>query len=555
MKSGGFFRLLKFLYNPGCGGVKRCKIPYCVLTNTKSAKKRNFMIRKKKLLSSKLLNVLFKKEFKPDMPISILSKVSFFPVLISAVQNSPVSIIITDAEGDLLYVNPEFTRVTGYTSEEVLGKNARIRRSKQTAPEVLQSLSDAFHSGLSWSGELWNEKKSGEVYLESVVIAPIKDSAGVLTNFVGLQRDITEERQLLDKVSSSEASFRLLANSITDVYFALDNQFRITYWNKTCEGISGLSVEEVKGVYLAELITEKFGFSIGEEVFFAFKEQQEITYLREIVLHGHIYFWEISCYPTDAGVVVIAKNVTESQSLSLEIKRKNAELKLLLEQKDKFFSIIAHDLQSPFQSMLGLSSMLSEDDSSMSLAEIQDISQRLTGTIRNTFSLLQNLLEWSRLEVGKVPVALVKMQTVQVVTQAINTLELAAQQKKVEIDTRGVEPLRFTADQYMIVSVLHNLLANAIKFTPPGGKIQFIAIKNENTVELKICDNGVGMPAEAVRNIFELGSGVSTLGTSGEKGTGLGLLLCKEMMQRQNGKISVSSIPGEGTTFTLTFPA
>ncbi|MBI5727193.1 MAG: PAS domain-containing protein, partial [Ignavibacteriales bacterium] len=112
------------------------------------------------------------------MPISLLSKVSFFPVLISAVQNSPVSIIITDADANLLYVNPQFTRVTGYTSDEILGKNARVRRSDKTAPEVLQSLSEAFHNGQPWSGELWNLKKSGEMYLESVVIAPIRDSSG-----------------------------------------------------------------------------------------------------------------------------------------------------------------------------------------------------------------------------------------------------------------------------------------------------------------------------------------------------------------------------------------
>lgn len=478
---------------------------------------------------------------------------SLLPIFANAVQNSPISIVITDHLGNILYINKKFIELTGYEPGDLLGKNIRIRRSSRTAPEVHESLSKAIHDGKAWKGELWNTKKNGEHYLDSVYISPIRSERDEITHFIGLQLDITEQRMLLEKVKSSEESFRMLANSITDVYFAVNMEAAITYWNHRCEEVTRYTAEQSLGKYFFDIFPTLANSDYSNKLLFALNNQLPSSFLYEFTDSNGTTFWEITCYPTGSGLAVIAKDVSEQRRLLKTLEEKNSELKALVDMRDKFFSIIAHDLRSPFQSLHGLSSLLTEELAAGGDPDSIILANKLHNTIRATFNLLQNLLEWAQHELGRVPMVLTGINVWEMVTQSITTLSAAAQQKDIHISNTIDPEISVFADRYMSNSVVNNILSNAVKFSLPGGAIRCFATEGDTTVTIGITDSGVGMNQEKLTQLFTMHAQVSTHGTAGEKGTGLGLLLCKEIMQKLQGAISVESEEGKGTTFFLTF--
>ncbi|MFA6597098.1 MAG: PAS domain S-box protein [Ignavibacteriaceae bacterium] len=230
------------------------------------------------------------------------------------------------------------------------------------------------------------------------------------------------------------------------------------------------------------------------------------------------------------------------------------QLKELNSSKDKFFSIIAHDLRSPFHALLGMSDLLATEVDEFSREEIKKFAGEMNNSLKNQFKLLENLLEWSRLQTGKVQYAPVKINLSEKVSDIIALLAGNALKKNITVINLVLPGVILFADTNMLQSILQNLIANAIKFTKPGGNIQVSTKQNNDMVKIFIKDSGVGISKESLQNIFRTDSTVTTLGTENERGTGLGLLLCKEMIERHGGNISVESELEKGTTFSFTLP-
>lgn len=244
-------------------------------------------------------------------------------------------------------------------------------------------------------------------------------------------------------------------------------------------------------------------------------------------------------------------------------KRKtNSSLNLLNKQlmesnatKDRFFSIIAHDLKSPFLGLMGYSQILSEDYGVLKEDEKKTYISNIHELTKSTYKLLENLLEWSRLQTGKMEFKPEKCNVYEVLSPTIDLLTKTAQNKRISIKEDIDRKLDVKADIYMLQTVVRNLISNSIKFTKPNGGIFVKAGNNSRGVTISVKDDGVGMSKAVMDTLFKIDKTTTTKGTVNEEGTGLGLFLCKEMVELHNGKIWVESTEGEGSTFFVELPA
>jgi two-component system, sensor histidine kinase and response regulator len=241
-------------------------------------------------------------------------------------------------------------------------------------------------------------------------------------------------------------------------------------------------------------------------------------------------------------------------SLEEKVKQRTEELSLVNASKDKFFSIIAHDLKSPFNALLGLSEIMIDNWDDMCSEDKIEILRSMHASSKNTFNLLQNLLDWSKSQTGRIQIEKSKFSPYDVIQENINILSHHATNKNIIIKNSVPENSLCFADQNMISTIFRNLISNSIKFTKEGGSIQISVKLIDKFVEYCVADTGIGMDKETVSKLFKITEKVQRSGTAQELGTGLGLILCKEFIEKNNGRIFVESEPNLGSKFFFTIP-
>jgi len=249
-------------------------------------------------------------------------------------------------------------------------------------------------------------------------------------------------------------------------------------------------------------------------------------------------------------------DITGRMRAEEEIKLKNKELLQLNVEKDKFFSIIAHDLLGPFQPLLGFSRMLAEDLPTLRHDEIQKIALSMRDAANKLFNLLENLLQWSRMQRGLTSFEPEPLFLMSKLSDSLAPNLEAITSKEIELRYVVSEDLKVYADSYMFESITRNLVSNATKFTTPGGGITITAkLKDDHWVEIAVRDTGIGMNKEMLENLFNLDANTNRKGTEGEPSNGLGLIICKEFVEKNGGKLWIKSEEGQGSTFYFTLPA
>jgi len=225
-------------------------------------------------------------------------------------------------------------------------------------------------------------------------------------------------------------------------------------------------------------------------------------------------------------------------------------------EKDKFFSIIAHDLRSPLHGLLGLTEMMANGTEVFTEKEMFEQSKHLYSSVSNLNKLIENLFEWAQIQRGVMSFNPKEFALESVVQRSIDALYQSAAQKSIAIKNEIEEGVNIIADEKMIETVLRNLLSNAVKFTKRGGLV-VIKTKNQDnkSIEISVSDNGVGIPDSKLKRLFKVEEKVGSKGTEGELSTGLGLLLCKEFVVKNGGKIWVESELARGSIFTFSLPA
>jgi len=237
------------------------------------------------------------------------------------------------------------------------------------------------------------------------------------------------------------------------------------------------------------------------------------------------------------------------------IEKSENELRVLNASKNKFFSIIAHDLKNPLHSILGYSYLLNKDYDRFTEDERRKFAFDIHQSTNNIFRLLQNLLEWSRSQTGRLHYSPVVVEYQRILDNSLSVLRSLADQKNIAIKTGNDPELKIFADPLMIETVLRNLINNAIKFTPESGQIEVSAKEADGRILISVSDTGIGISEEEAQNLFRIDSKVKRKGTNNEDGSGLGLILCHEFIIKHNGKIWVESSPGKGSEFIFSIPA
>lgn len=242
------------------------------------------------------------------------------------------------------------------------------------------------------------------------------------------------------------------------------------------------------------------------------------------------------------------------QAANAIVQEQNVKLQDLNATKDKFFSIISHDLKGPLNSLTSFSGLLINHTDSLSKDEIRMLAQDLDKSVKNLFALLENLLEWSRSQTGNIEFKPEVFNITEVLNENQSLLQAQARQKQITVTQRFAQAMSVRAHRNSIQTVVRNLVSNAIKFTPAGGQITLDLQVTGRMARVSITDTGVGMSPEVIQKLFRIDTKHSTKGTAEEKGTGLGLILCKDFVEKNGGTIGVDSKPGQGSVFYFTVP-
>ena len=251
----------------------------------------------------------------------------------------------------------------------------------------------------------------------------------------------------------------------------------------------------------------------------------------------------------------VQERTAELETQKVELKQKNEQLHELNASKDKFFSIISHDLRSPFTVMLGFSQLLEENIESYTKDEIKIRIQKLRISAEQLYALLENLLTWSRIQRGVMERNPENVDLAEIIADNLDLFTSKAEQKQLTLKNSVVKETMVHADYNMIDTVIRNLISNAMKFTHSDGTIEVsVHPHNEQYVEVAIIDTGVGIKPEDLSKLFRIDVKYTNVGPAGERGTGLGLNLCKDLVEKNGGKIWVESEIGKGTTFKFTLP-
>ena len=237
-------------------------------------------------------------------------------------------------------------------------------------------------------------------------------------------------------------------------------------------------------------------------------------------------------------------------------RRQREKLEFLNRSKDKFFSIIAHDLKTPIGNIMQLGELIWKNQDSYNRESLQEILYNIHSSSKNTYNLLDNLLQWARSETGYLKTNPIDVSLKQIAEDNYKLMEEKANAKEINIQLNSTCNSMIYADKNMLNTVVRNLISNAIKFTPIKGSIEISTFcdSTNKLCKLHVKDNGVGIKKEAISGLFDIDSDYTTRGTNNEGGTGLGLKLCKEFTNKNNGTIEVSSEENNGTIITISFP-
>ena len=251
----------------------------------------------------------------------------------------------------------------------------------------------------------------------------------------------------------------------------------------------------------------------------------------------------------------LTQNTLKIERQRDKLNKQKIELEELNATKDKFFTIIAHDLKNPFNTVIGLSELLFERYDTYDSNKIKEFIAQIRKFSNNAYNLLEDLLEWAKSQTGRMQVKPSKTDVFELAIENINLFKVTAQEKDVNLIFNVDVGTYALVDKNMISTVLRNLVSNAIKFTKEGGEVAIESNKIDNFIKVTVSDTGVGISEENKKNIFEIDNNISTIGTNNEVGTGLGLIIVREFVEKNGGSITVDSTEGVGTKFSFTIPA
>jgi signal transduction histidine kinase len=417
----------------------------------------------------------------------------------------------------------------------------------------------------------WN--KSFEYHLKALHIRiKINDYTGLAESYNEIGHWCTEREEFGRAIKNLELgltnaelvnSNRLMQQSFNYLYWAYlgaeDYKNAALYQNKY-SNISELIHTEASERKIQEITTqneiERRELQIRNLQEREDRKEEQLAMIRKfsIVMAVLLLFIAVSLFFVVRSYRSKRRINKKLEEINARVIKQNEALSKLNGTKDKFFSIIGHDLKGPLNSLTAFSQLLINHTASLTEEEIKTIAKDLDKSLKNLYELLENLLAWARSQTGNLEFVPLKFRIAEVIKENVRLLSKAAQNKRLKIEMLVDDDLEIYADLNSIKTVIRNLLSNAIKFTPSEGVISIFADRWKDRVEIAIRDTGVGMSEAVQQKIFDISSKHTSLGTNKEKGTGLGLVLCKEFVEANKGKLMVESTEGAGSLFKIVLP-
>jgi PAS domain S-box-containing protein len=471
-----------------------------------------------------------------------------------------------DQNWTMKFVSEGAEELTGYPSEALID-NREIAFNEIIHPDDRMHVSSMVQASISqdkrYDIEYRIVTRSGEVkhvWERGRKLHRPDDPVEYLEGFI---TDITEKKRLEEELNSNYTILRMAGKTARFGGWSVDLKTNLVLWSDEVREIHEVPLGFVP--YVSEGISfyapewhDKITalFSDCAERGIPYSEEMEI-----ITAKGRrIWIRTTGEAVTDKEGKICRvegsfQDIDEKKRAEEALRRSEVRLKELNATKDKFFSIIAHDLRSPFNSFLGLTQIMTSDLPSLSTSQLQEISVSMSKSATNLHRLLENLLQWSQIQSDTIPFRPESLRLSELVALSMELMAGPARKKEIEIDTEIPDDIQVYADSNMIQTVLRNLISNSVKFTPTGGHISVSARHIENGfVNISVRDTGIGMSSEIAGNLFRIDHKSNRPGTNGEPGTGLGLLLCKEFAEKHGGTIEVESREGIGSTFTISLP-
>ncbi len=384
-----------------------------------------------------------------------------------------------------------------------------------------------------------------------------------------LKQYALEIEQNIQKLKISDENLRQTRNYLDNLinfanapFIVWNPQFKIIRLNRAFEDLTGYNSNELLGQNLEMLFpdsSKKESFLLIEKTLGGeHLESKEIPVLTK-QNDTRIILWNSApIYDKDGKTLISTiaqgQNITELKKAEETLRASEAKLKEINTTKDKFFSIIAHDLKNPFNAIMGFSNILKDEAHEMDIPTIQEYADMINRAAVQVFRLLDNLLNWARIQQDQIPFNPTTLILKEITDEMIELMRESAARKQIVINNLIADELTVKADSDMLKSIFRNLLSNAIKFTSSNGKVELDAVKDGDKVKIAVNDNGRGMSKENLDKLFKLDIGYSTRGTENEEGTGLGLILCKEFIEKHGGTFSVESELDIGSRFSFTLP-
>jgi PAS domain S-box-containing protein len=469
------------------------------------------------------------------------------------VERMPDGVYKSSHDGKFVEVNDAMVRMLGYESREEL-MAIDIKTQLYLQPSDRESL--VLQEQLEELGIYQLKKKDGSAIWVEDHGWYIQDDEGKTLFHEGILRDISERKRAEDALRESEERYRVFINSTKDMAFLKDDKFNYQFVNKSLAGFFGKEEREIIGRQDAVLMPEEAAARCHATDVKSLTSPEVVV--SEELIGDRIYEthkFRVPLGGSRIGIGGYIRDVTERRSSELQLQRQAEELKALNASRDKFFSIIAHDLRSPFNSILGFSDLLLENYRGLDTDAVEKSLHAISGAAKSAYVLLENLLIWSSVQTGRITLTPTVIDLKSKVEHNIELLKFQAARKNIRFFADIPEHLFITADVNMLGTILRNLMTNSVKFTRHDGSILVTARREGHFVEISIKDNGVGIDPQKLKMIFMIDSKTSTPGTEREKGTGLGLILCREFVEKHGGRIWAESEVGKGSTFYFTMSA
>jgi PAS domain S-box-containing protein len=501
--------------------------------------------------------------------------------LAAIVESSDDAIIGKNLDGVITSWNAGAHRIFGYSADEAIGKPITIVIPQNLWAEEAEIL-ERLRSGERIDHfETTRVRKDGSNIAISLTISPICDAAGTITGISKIARDVTEHRKLLEREAASrvemlaERKFRGLIENAPDAILQVDSTGLIVLANRTAELVFGYSRDELIGMNVDALVpkTARSRHSAHRKGFEAAGESRPMGMgldLHAVRKDGTEFPVEISLSPNrsegDISITAVIRDVTErkraeqqihslEQSYTAELGARYKEAERLNRLKSEFIASVSHELRTPLHTIIGFSELLAEEG----MGSLNEKQRRFVHHIQNDsehlLGLINDVLDLSRIEAGGLVVRTEAVSLQTAITEAVNAILPQASRKQVAVREDLIPNIGVVADPLRMRQILYNLLSNGVKFTDPGGEVVVTASVDQDFVQITVADTGLGISSEECGRIFDKFYQVGYTTSGVRQGTGLGLTICKQLVEIQCGKIWVDSEPGNGSRFHFTLPA